>query len=106
MVKSTHKLVTPIVKTHLQGYEVSGSGICPSFILLGIFLPGTFRSAGSFFSLKCPEAEFMNVQNFVEVSGHNLVNFMIGGFRIQCLHYKPLSNHFRWGGGGGCKIRQ
>jgi hypothetical protein len=29
------------------------------------------------------------------------------GFRIQCLHYKPVSNHFcpKGGGGGGSKIQ-
>ncbi len=40
--------------------------------------------------------------NVAEVSGHNLETC---GFRIQCLHYRPVSNHFcsRGGGGGGGK---
>ncbi len=37
------------------------------------------------------EAEFMNVQ-FVEISGHNLESFQTSGFRLQCLHYNPVSN--------------
>jgi hypothetical protein len=32
--------------------------------------------------------------NFVEVSGHNLESPQTWGFRIQCLHYKPVSNDF------------
>ncbi len=41
--------------------------------------------------------------NFVEVSGHNRESSQTWGFCIQCLHYKPVSNHFcsRGGGGGG-----
>ncbi len=44
--------------------------------------------------------------NFVEVSGLNLDCPQTWGFQIQCLHYKPVSNHFysmggRGGGGGG-----
>ncbi len=39
--------------------------------------------------------------NFVGVSGHNLRSSQICGFRIQCLHCKPDSNHFCSGGGGG-----
>ncbi len=39
--------------------------------------------------------------NFVEVSGHNLEISETWGFRKHCLHYKPVSNHFCWGGGGG-----
>ncbi len=43
--------------------------------------------------------------NFVEVSGHNLENSQTWGFCVQCLHYKPASNHFcsRGRGGGGVK---
>ncbi len=55
--------------------------------------------------------------NFIEVSGHNLESSQTWGFRIQCLHYKPVSIHFcwgekwgkicsrgdLWGGGGGLK---
>ncbi len=41
--------------------------------------------------------------NFVEVSGHKLERSQTWGFLIQCLHYRPVSNHF-WppgvGGGG------
>ncbi len=37
--------------------------------------------------------------NFVEVSGHNLESSQTWGFRIQCLHHKPISNHFCWGEG-------
>jgi hypothetical protein len=44
--------------------------------------------------------------NFVEVSGHNLDSSHTCGFRIQCLHYKPVSNHFFLKGGGGSKILQ
>ncbi len=41
------------------------------------------------------EAEFMNVQfHFVEVSRHNLESSQTWGFRIQCLPYKRVSNHF------------
>jgi hypothetical protein len=32
--------------------------------------------------------------NFVEVSGHNLESSPTWSFRIQCLHYKSVSNHF------------
>ncbi len=32
--------------------------------------------------------------NFVEVSGHNLESSQTWVFQIQCLHYKPVSNHF------------
>ncbi len=42
--------------------------------------------------------------NFVEVSWDNLESSQTWGFRIQCLHYKPVSNHLcsmGWGGGGG-----
>ncbi len=42
--------------------------------------------------------------NFVEVSGHNLKSSQTWGFRIQCLHYKPVSNHFCSRGKGGNKI--
>ncbi len=31
---------------------------------------------------------------FVEVSEHNLESSQTWGFHIQCLHYKPVSNHF------------
>ncbi len=39
-------------------------------------------------------------KNFVEVSGHNLESYQACGFRIQCLHAKPVSNHFCLGEGG------
>jgi hypothetical protein len=39
--------------------------------------------------------------NFVEVSGHNLDSAQAWGFHIQCLDYKPVSNHFCSAGGGG-----
>jgi hypothetical protein len=48
------------------------------------------------------EAEFMNAQ-FVDVSGQNLECFQAGGFRIQCLHFKPSFKpllHGGWVGGG------
>jgi hypothetical protein len=32
--------------------------------------------------------------NFIEVSWHNLGSSRTGGFRKQCLHYKPVSDHF------------
>jgi hypothetical protein len=32
--------------------------------------------------------------NFVEVSGHDLESSQAWGFRIQYLHYKPVSNNF------------
>ena len=32
--------------------------------------------------------------NFVEVSGHNFESSQTWGFRIQRLHYKPVSEHF------------
>ncbi len=38
--------------------------------------------------------------NFLAVSGHNLERSQTWGFRVQCLHYKPVLNHFCWGGGG------
>ncbi len=41
----------------------------------------------------------------VEVSGHNLESSQTWGFRIQCLHYKPVSNHFCSGGGGGEAVK-
>ncbi len=47
--------------------------------------------------------------NFVEVSRHNLDSYQTWGFRFQCLHYKPVSNHFCSRGGvisvsrGGCE---
>ncbi len=34
---------------------------------------------------------------FVVVSGHNLESSQTWGFRIQCLHYNPVANHF-WSG--------
>ncbi len=34
--------------------------------------------------------------NFVEVSEHYPKSSQTWGFRIQCLHYKPESNHFCW----------
>ncbi len=36
-------------------------------------------------------------------SGHNLESFQTCGFCTECLHYKPVLNHFcsRGGGGGG-----
>ncbi len=38
--------------------------------------------------------------NFVEVSGHNLESFQTWAIRIvQCLHYKPVSNHICSRGG-------
>ncbi len=37
--------------------------------------------------------------NFVEVSVHNLERFQTWGFRIHCLHCKPVSTHFCAGGG-------
>ncbi len=37
---------------------------------------------------------------FVEISGHNLKSSQTWVFRVQCLHYKPVSNHFCSGGGG------
>ncbi len=37
---------------------------------------------------------------FVEVSGHNLKSSHIWGFRIQCLHYKTVPNHYCSRGGG------
>jgi hypothetical protein len=49
-----------------------------------------------------PEAEFMNVQ-FVEVSGHYVESSQTLGLRIQCLHHKPVSNHFCSRGAGGVK---
>ncbi len=41
--------------------------------------------------------------NGVEVSGHNLESSQTLGFLRQCLHYKPVSNHFcsKGAGGGG-----
>ncbi len=42
--------------------------------------------------------------NFVEVSGLDLESSHIWGFHTQCLHYKPVSNHFCSGGGGGGTI--
>jgi hypothetical protein len=39
--------------------------------------------------------------NFIfEVSGHNLGSSQTWGFRLQCLHYKPVSNPLliKWGG--------
>ncbi len=45
--------------------------------------------------------------NFVGVSEHNLESSQTWGFRIQCLHYKLVSNNFcSRGGGGGSKIRK
>ncbi len=38
---------------------------------------------------------------FVEVSGHNLESSQTWGLRLQCLHYKQVSNYFCSGGGGG-----
>jgi hypothetical protein len=32
--------------------------------------------------------------------GHILESFQTWRFRTQCLHYKPVSTHFCWGGGG------
>jgi hypothetical protein len=38
--------------------------------------------------------------NFVEVSGQNLESYPTWGFRIQSLHYTPVSNHICSGGEG------
>ncbi len=38
--------------------------------------------------------------NFVQVSGHNLESSQTGGFRVQFLQYKRVSNSFCSGGGG------
>jgi hypothetical protein len=43
--------------------------------------------------------------NFVEVSGHYHESSRTWGFHIQCLHYKPVSNHFWLGGVWESKIR-
>jgi hypothetical protein len=45
----------------------------------------------------------MNIQFFVEFSGHNLGSSQTSGFRIQCLHYNPVWTTFAQmvGGGGG-----
>jgi hypothetical protein len=43
--------------------------------------------------------------NFVEISGHNLESSQAWGFRIHCLHYKPVSTHI-CSRGRGSKIRQ
>ncbi len=42
---------------------------------------------------------------FVEVSGHNLESSQTCGFCVQCLHYKPVWNHFCSGEGGGGRGR-
>ncbi len=42
--------------------------------------------------------------NFVEVSGHNLESSQTWGFRIQCLHYKPVPNSLLLRGGRGVKF--
>ncbi len=41
--------------------------------------------------------------NFVEVSRHNLESSQTWGSCIQCLHNKPVSNHFCFRGEGGIK---
>jgi hypothetical protein len=43
--------------------------------------------------------------NFVEVSGHHLESSQTWRFRIQCLHYKPVSNPFARGGGELVEVR-
>ncbi len=50
-------------------------------------------------SAKISKEESYQKQNswtysFFEVSGHNLKSFPTWVFRIQCLHYKPVSPHF------------
>jgi hypothetical protein len=42
--------------------------------------------------------------NFVDVSMHNLESSQTCVFRIQCLDYKPVSNHFCWGEMQGGKL--
>ncbi len=50
------------------------------------------------------EAEFMNVLvQFCWGFGHNLESSQTRGFRIQCLHYKLISNHFCSKGGDDCE---
>ncbi len=39
--------------------------------------------------------------DFVKVSGHNIESSQTWGFRIQYLHYKPVSTTIAHGGGGG-----
>ncbi len=42
--------------------------------------------------------------NFAEVSGNNLESSQTWGFCIQCLHYKPVSNHFAQAGAGSKSV--
>ncbi len=42
--------------------------------------------------------------NFGEFSWYKLESYQIWGFRIQCLHYKPVSNHFCSMGGGVSRV--
>ncbi len=51
-------------------------------------------------SSRCPKLNSLKY-SFVEVSGHNLENSQTWGFHVQCLHNKPVSNHFWPGVGGG-----
>jgi hypothetical protein len=51
--------------------------------------------------LSTPETEFMNVQfRWSSCSGHTLESSQTSGFRSQCFHYQPVSNHLLGRGGG------
>jgi hypothetical protein len=69
-----------------------GTSVVAPFALSGLFFHLAHRAS------PCTEAEFMNVQ-FSWASGQKLDSSQNWSFRIQCLHYKPVSTHFCSGGG-------
>jgi hypothetical protein len=76
-----------IISRKLFSYHSDVGKVC--FLYSWAVLPKSFPKPNSW------------IYNFVEVSGHHFESSQTWGFRIQCSHYKPVSNHFAWGGGGG-----
>ncbi len=74
----------PLILSHLACFAYSrknGRSFCYPTLLV---------NNNCLMCMETPEADFM-MYNFIEVSASS----------IQCLHYKPVSNHFCSGGGGG-----
>jgi hypothetical protein len=68
----------------------------PTFLPYFSYISKRYASVSSL-----PEAEFMNIQfhwGFWVKSWEISDWIWGGGLRIQCLHYKPISNHFCWRG--------
>ncbi len=73
-----------------------------TFLIQGsqLYAPSLIPTTNSF-----PEAEFKNVEISLRFLGLILKSSQTLGFRIICLHYKPVSNHFCSGGKGGGEVK-